>query len=295
MKLFNLGSINIDKVYNLPHLVTAGETIATTDYKLGLGGKGANQSIAAAAGGAEVIHIGAINRADLVWREKIASRGVLIDKIELRDEPTGHAVVMVDQQSGENQIVIFGGTNLLISHDMIDSALDDAKPGDWALTQNETNAVSYFFERASSLDLKLCYSAAPFEAERVKKLLPLTDLLVVNEGEAAALAAELGTAPCDWNIPHLVITLGSKGAKYLGLEGEWETPAPKVDAIDTTGAGDTFLGFMLAALCQNKSMRDAMDLAIAAASLQVTRAGAADAIPNFNEVEAVLLNKEVAK
>lgn len=288
MKLFNLGSINIDKVYRLPHLVTAGETIATTDYKLGLGGKGANQSIAAAAGGAEVIHIGAINREDLVWREKMASRGVSTNHIELRDEPTGHGIVMVDEQSGENQIVIFGGTNLLISHELIDNALDDAKPGDWALTQNETNAVSYFFERASSLGLKLCYSAAPFEAERVKKLLPLTDLLVVNEGEAAALAAELGTEPSDWNLPHLVITLGSKGAKYLGLEGEWETPAPKVDAIDTTGAGDTFLGFMLAALCQNKSMRSAMDLAIAAASLQVTRAGAADAIPKLSEVEAVL-------
>lgn len=284
MAIFNLGSINIDHVYRLPHLITAGETLAAADYTVGLGGKGTNQSIAAASGGGQVFHIGALNKSDESWREQIANRGIGTDHIELKMSPTGHAIVMVDQKTAENQIIILPGTNGEISHKQIDQALEQAQETDWVLTQNETNAVEYFFEMAAKKGLKRCYSAAPFDAEKVLSLLPLTNILVVNQGEADALKALLNKDPKDWDLEHLVITLGSKGAQYFGVEGEWTVEAPKVDAIDTTGAGDTFLGFLLAGIDNHRGIKESMQLAIAAASLQVTRAGAADAIPSLDEV-----------
>ena len=284
MKIYNLGSINIDHIYRLPHLVSAGETISARSYQIGLGGKGANQSIAAARAGGAVCHIGALNQTETHWKDQIAEKGVNVDHIAALEAPTGHAIVMVDQNSGENQIVIYPGCNEQISEHQIDAALAQAGEGDWVLTQNETNGSDYLFKKAGEKGLKRCYSAAPFDAEQVKALLPLTDLLVVNEGEAAALEKALGRPPEAWAVEHLVITLGAQGARYLGSQGEFQLPAPRVDAVDTTGAGDTFLGFLLTGLCQHRSICDAMTLALAAASLQVTHAGAADAIPTEQAV-----------
>lgn len=199
-------------------------------------------------------------------------------------QTSGSAIVMVDERSGENQIVLNPSCNHKISHEQIDSALAQAGIGDWALTQNETNNVAYFLTQAKAQGLKVCYSAAPFVAATAVELLPLADLLVVNEIEAQALAGALNCAIDEIPVAHLLITLGASGARYIGEEGDWQIPSPKVQAVDTTGAGDTFLGFALAALTQQQSMRDAMQLAVHAAALQVTRKGTADAIPSLNEV-----------
>ena len=284
MTIFNLGSINVDYFYHLPHLVTAGETIAARALTIGLGGKGVNQSIAIGRAGGDVWHIGAMGKANADYRDVIAEAGVKTDLIEMLDMPSGHAIVMVEDKSAENQIVIMPAANHHIADAQIDAALQKAKPGDWALTQNETLVGPGFLKQAKQSGLKICFSAAPFVAETAIDLLPLAELLVVNEGEAAALSSHLGKDKTELGLPHLVITYGAKGAEYIGLDGHFHVDSPKVVPVNTTGAGDTYLGYLLASIDAGEDMQSAMNAAAQAAAIQVTREGAADAIPMASEL-----------
>lgn len=285
MRVYNLGSINIDHIYRLSHLPQPGETLLATDYLCCLGGKGANQSLALALGGAKVVHIGRMAAKDRLLIQPLLDAGVNVEHVVDDASSTASAVVLVNEANGENQIVINPGANQKISEAQVLTALKDASRGDWALTQNETNQVHFFLQQAKSRGLRICYSAAPFVAETAVQLLPLVELLVVNEIEAQALAETLGVELDQIPVPHLIITLGAMGARYIGVEGNWQLGAPKVQAIDTTGAGDTFLGFMLAALTQGLTMRDAIQQGLFAGALQVTRKGTAEAIPTRTEVD----------
>ena len=187
MAIFNLGSINLDYFYRLPHLVSAGETLAAVGYDIFLGGKGANQSVALSKAGAHVSHIGAFGKRDEHYLREMREAGVNLNNIALLETESGHAVVMVDNKTGENQIVLSGSANNKISKKQIESVLSNAKTTDWALAQNETSLVHEFLVSAKEKGLKICYSAAPFVAKQTASLLPFTDLLVVNEGEANAL------------------------------------------------------------------------------------------------------------
>ena len=288
MTIYNLGSINLDYFYRLPHLVSAGETLSATEYRIALGGKGANQSVALAKAGADVFHIGAFGRKDLIFLDEMSDVGVNIKNVALLETESGHAIVMVDSKTGENQIVLSGSANYQISEKQIISALANAKETDWALAQNETCLVYEFLLRARKKGLKICYSAAPFVAEQTASLLHLTDLLVVNEGEADALTKFTNKDIQALGLPNLVITLGSKGARYIGNEGDFFVSPFNVNAIDTTGAGDTFLGYLLASLGQGSTMMQAMRYGSAAASLQITKPGALAAIPTIKEVKHFL-------
>lgn len=286
MTIFSLGSINVDYFYTMPHLVQAGETIAARELTIGLGGKGINQSIAIGRAGGDVWHIGALGKSNADYCDVIAEAGVKIDYISLLDTPSGHAIVMVEETSAENQIVIMPAANHQITQEQIDGALGHAKANDWALTQNETVIGPSFLRQAKEAGLKICYSAAPFVAEITADLLPISDLLVVNEGEAASLSAHLGKDKSELGVPHLIITRGADGAEYCGDDGTFHIPAPNVQAVNTTGAGDTYLGYLLASLDAGMDMQSAMRRAASAAAIQVTRAGAADAIPLADEVDA---------
>ncbi|MFS4438414.1 ribokinase [Paracoccaceae bacterium GXU_MW_L88] len=283
MAIWNLGSVNIDHVYTLPHFPAPGETLSSTGYDSGLGGKGANQSVAAAQAGAKVWHMGAIGHDGLWAREVLELKGVDLEHLEIVDVPTGHAVIYVDG-SGENSIVIFPGANHAVSVE----ALDKASPEDWLLLQNETTLVTEAAKAAKDAGLKVAYVAAPFEAEAAQAVLPHVDLLMVNEGEAAALAEAVGKDPLDLPVPMLLITYGAKGATFRGPEGSIETPAFHVKPVDTTGAGDTFSGYFLAALDLGAAPAEALRRASAAAALQVTRHGAVEAIPSAAEVDDFL-------
>ena len=290
MAIFNLGSINVDYFYTLPHLVQAGETIAASGMSEGLGGKGVNQSVAIGRAGGDVWHIGTMGKANADYLDIISAAGVHTDHIRLIDAPSGHAIVMVDEQSAENQIVIVPAANHQIAPEQISDALAQARAGDWVVTQNETLMAERFLQEAKQAGLRICYSAAPFVAEITATLLPLADLLVVNEGEAASLSAMVGTSYEALGLPHLIITYGAKGAEYIGEAGRFHVPAPSVKAVNTTGAGDTYLGYILAGLDAGLDMKSAMHRAAAAAAIQVTRPGAADAIPTKDEVEAMLVS-----
>ena len=284
MTVFNLGSINLDYFYKTPHLPKAGETLAALDFTMGLGGKGANQSIALARGGADVVHIGQIHKDDAKAIAPLKDAGVNLDHLLLADVATGHAIVVIDVASGENQILLMQGANIAITEQMVSAALADAKETDWALSQNETSMNDTFLRQAKAKGLKICYSAAPFIKEQVLSLMPIVDLLVVNEGEAQEIESALGKAPQAWGIAHVIVTKGAQGADYFGKEGHVFQPSHKVKAVDTTGAGDTYLGFLLAQLSQGASMKQAMAIASKAASVQVTRFGTSDAIPLLDEL-----------
>ena len=191
MTIFNLGSINIDLIYRVTHFPAPGETMTTLEHERMLGGKGANQSIALARAGADIRHIGATRAEDGWLRAEMRRAGVDISGVQNSDLATGHAIVTVSAD-GENQIMLYPGANHTIDMARASEALAKAGPADWALLQNETNGAGEFVAAARERGMKIAYSAAPFDAELTASLLPQTDLLVVNEGEAAALSDMLG-------------------------------------------------------------------------------------------------------
>lgn len=287
MAVWNLGSINIDNVYRLSHLPEAGETIHATGYVQGLGGKGANMSVAIARAAARVTHIGAVGPEGGWTVDRLLEYGVDTRRIAtLTDHATGHANISVDE-TGENQIVVFPGANRAITKDMVGAALSDAAAGDILVMQNETNCQEYAARMARTLGLQVVYAAAPFNAEAVAKVLPFTDLLVLNEVEAGQLSRALQRDLGDLGVPSIVVTLGADGSKWLDVSAGTEThmPAIPVTPVDTTGAGDTFTGYLVAGLDRGLPMLQALSLATQAGALMVTRNGTADVIPDLKDIE----------
>ncbi|MDP4034394.1 MAG: ribokinase [Pseudorhodobacter sp.] len=284
MAVYNLGSINIDHVYRVPHLPAAGETLAATGYAMGLGGKGANQSVAAARAGARTLHIGAVGPEGAWAREALAAYGVDVSHVLRSTKPTGHAIINVDP-AAENSIVIYPGANQTLAAAAIGTALAGAGAADILLLQNETSGTVEAARLAAALGLRVIYSAAPFDLAAVRAVLPHVSLLVMNEIEAAQLRAGLGRMP-DMDV---IVTKGARGAEWISAGSEpLFTPSFTVIPVDTTGAGDCFIGTLAAALDAWLAPRPAMHRAAAAAALQVTRHGAAQAMPSAAEVDAFL-------
>ena len=285
-RVWCMGSINVDMFYDVPHIPAPGETLASTNHSVGLGGKGVNQSVASARAGATVNHIGAVGDGAEWIFERLSSFGVNTDHISISKEPTGHAIISV-ADDGENAIVILAGANGAIEKSEIRSALEEAEPGDILLMQNETNMQEEAALFAKDLGLRTFYSAAPFDSNAVKKVLPMIDTLLLNEIEAEQLQDALQQSLFSLDVPHIVVTLGGDGARWIDTTNHdsFDIPAIKVTPIDTTGAGDTFAGYLAAALSKGVVPRDAMRLANKAAALKVTRKGTADAIPSLSEVE----------
>lgn len=289
MTIFNLGSINADHFYRLAHLPAPGETLAALDHSRGLGGKGANQSVAAARAGAAVRHIGAVG-ADGGWMvAKLRDAGVDCARVAELPGASGRAIINVDA-AGENAIVIYPGANREIPLAEVTEALRDAQEDDWFLLQNETSLQVEAARIAQEQGLSVAYSAAPFDAATVMAVLPYLTLLIVNEVEAAQLCSALGVTLADLPVPHVVVTLGARGAQWHDPRAGEEhfVPAFAVKAIDTTAAGDTFAGYLVAGLAEGLPAVGAMRLAAAASALKVTRAGTAEVIPARDEVNAFL-------
>ena len=286
MAVFNLGSINIDHFYGVDHLPKPGETLTANSYSRDVGGKGANQSIAVAWAGGLVHHIGAVG-IDGDWvLEKLEALGISTSLIARLDCPTGHAIINVEP-GGENAIVVHGSANTALGPSQVLAGLNGSRPGDFLLLQNETNLVQYAAEQARLRGLQVVYSAAPFASKAVAGMLPLIDILALNQGEAAQLTSA-GIGGNELSEIGVLVTKGSKGAEFRRGGVSISVAAHKVSAVDSTGAGDTFLGFFAAGLDGGMSVENAMRQAAAAAAIQVTRHGTATAIPTLAEVTAFL-------
>jgi len=286
LTLYNLGSINADLFYHLPHLPQPGETLAASDFTRGLGGKGANMSVAAARAAARVVHIGAVG-SDGAWAsEQLLEYGVDTRHIAKVDAATGHAIIMVDE-AGENSIILHPGANHAISESALGTALSEASTGDTLLMQNETLLQPKAAKMAKDLGLRVTYAPAPFSEEAVKQLVGLIDMIVLNAVELAQLkSAGLGIESLGVNT--LIVTQGAEGGEVYRWSNGFTVEgfsAPNVKAVDTTGAGDTFTGYLLAALDRGQPLMQAINLATKAAALMVTRHGTADVIPDLKDVQ----------
>lgn len=293
MAVINIGSINIDHVYQVAHFVQPGETIGSNGYQQLLGGKGANQSIALAKAGNEVKHLGRLHESDASFKQAMIKYGVDCRYVKCSDSASGHAIIQVTE-AGENAIVLFGGANHELALKDIQNAINDAAESDWVLLQNETNGIADAIHYAKESGIKVAFNPAPM-TESVKQL-PLSsiDLLVVNEVEAAEIVGseELSTIETYFreHMPdsEVIITLGKSGVLMLKSNESIKVDAFVVDAVDTTAAGDTFIGYFLSSYSKGLSAKDALIRATAASALTVTKAGAAQAIPTADEVDAFL-------
>lgn len=284
MAIWNLGSINVDTVFSLPHMPSPGETLSSTARNVFLGGKGTNMSVAAARASAIVHHIGAVGD-DGEWTvDRLMEYGVDTRFIARVDEDTAQAMIMVDPK-GENIVILHPGANVAIPQAILQEAMAEAQTGDWLLIQNETNLQRTAATLGKQMGLQVAYAAAPFDADRVKAVLPYLNLLFLNAVEAAQLEQATGKRPQDLGVRDVIITLGGDGADWFGPEGHRHFDAVPVTPVDTTGAGDTFTGYVLAGLDRGHPMAQAINLATRAAALMVTRHGTADVIPDLKELE----------
>lgn len=293
MTVYNIGSINVDHLYEVDHFVRPGETMHSSSYQLLLGGKGCNQSIALARAQAEVKHVGAINKSDQHILRELSEYGVNTDEIAQLDEVTGHAIIQLTP-AAENSIILHAGANHCLIEARIKKVLRDAKKDDWILLQNETNLVAETLEWAQQSGAQVAFNPAPMDANLTRKVLPFIDLLIVNEVEAMDLAntdsIEEATQILPQQYPELAVmmTLGKDGVRYFSKQEDVRVEAFKVEAKDTTAAGDTFIGFCLAELQRGADIEQAMRTACAASAIAVTRMGAAPSIPTLDEVNDFL-------
>jgi ribokinase len=290
MKIINFGSLNIDHVYRVDHIARPGETVASLDYSLFAGGKGANQSIAIARAGGTVLHAGKIGYEGLWMVENMKKDGVDTSNIIVSERPTGHAIIQVDKK-GQNSIVIYGGTNKEITTDEIDEILGKSGPDDLVLVQNEISNIAYIIEQAGKSGIQVCINPAPMGAEVFNYPLQYVSMFIINESEGEALT---GTSVPEMIIEHMlrkypgtriILTRGARGAMYADAQERLSVGAFTVDVVDSTGAGDTFIGYFLTGLQEGKGASECLEMGSRAASISVTRKGAAASIPLRAELD----------
>ncbi len=294
MKVLNFGSLNLDYVYDVDHMVTPGETLTSEQRSVFCGGKGLNQSIALAKAGAEVYHAGQIGPEGEVLLEAMSEHGVKTHLVRKTDIPTGHAVIQVDR-SGQNCILLFGGANRAMTTEYIDEVLAGFDRGDVLVLQNEVNLMDYVIDAAYEKGMIIVLNPSPYDSRLEMCDLGKISIFLMNEVEGGQIAgvseseAILDAVMEKYPAAKIVLTLGSEGSVYRDAYREVRQGIYKVEAVDTTAAGDTFTGYFIAALLEGKDVSDALNLAAKASAIAVTRKGAAPSIPMRNEVEATTL------
>jgi ribokinase len=292
MKALVFGSLNIDLIFSVDHTVLPGETIGSTGLEKSAGGKGANQAAALAKAGMETAMAGKIGEDGRFLLDLLASYGVDTSRVVVDKEATGQALIQLDKK-GQNAIVLYPGGNHRITEEDADRALEDFGKGDIIVLQNEILLTAGIMKKARSRGLTVCLNPSPYNESAEKFPLELADLLFVNEIEGAALASLAAETPAPEILERLagrfpeseiILTAGREGAYYGYKETREKGNIVDLPVADTTGAGDTFTGYYIAARAKNYSVRDALGFACKAASIAVSRKGAMASIPFKNEV-----------
>lgn len=293
MKFLVFGSLNIDKVYMLDKLPEKGETLSCGSYEIHVGGKGLNQAVSLSKAGADVYIAGCIGKDGQFLADFLKKSGVNTSLLEYSDGFTGHAVIEVDSD-GQNQMILFKGANHEITPDYCDRVLENFGKGDLVLMQYETSCVEYMIEKAHAKGLKVAFNPSPFTKELVDFDYSKIDYLILNESEGQSITGTDDIQAVVNELLHnlsngtVILTLGGDGAIYADGETLEKVPAFKVNAVDTTGAGDTFTGYCLTALCKGLAPHEALRTASAASALVVMKSGAAETIPEQSQVDNFL-------
>ena len=290
MKVLSFGSLNIDYVYHVDHIVNKGETLSSTSLDVIAGGKGLNQSIALAKAGAEVYHAGKIGEEGTFLLDWCNENGVNTKWVGIEpDTKTGHAIIQVDEHA-ENCIVLFGGSNQKQTKEQIDETMEAFEKGDVLLLQNEINHLPYLIDKAYEKEMMIILNPSPMNEKIFECDLKKVSLFLLNavEGEQISgvkdekeMCAMLREKYAD---AKFVLTLGSKGAYYFDQNEICFQESFKVDAVDTTAAGDTFTGYFVAEMLNGSPVERALKVAAKAASIAVSRKGASISIPKREEV-----------
>lgn len=291
-KIFILGSLNMDLVIRAPYMPVAGETISGSDFIMNPGGKGANQAAACGKLGGAPIMSGCVGN-DLFGEELLStlkSHGVDVSHIRRTEGSSGIAVIVLAE--GDNRIIVDAGANALVSHDDIESLLSEASRGDIFLTQleNPSEAVGYALKRAKEKGLYTVLNPAPWN-DGIKPYLSYVDMITPNETE---LELASGDSDIDGGLAKLralgietvIVTLGSRGYRIYDGKRDLHGSSIKVDVVDTTAAGDTFSGVLVAELARGVELESAAAFASKCASIACTRHGAIRSVPERHEVEA---------
>lgn len=295
MKVLNFGSLNLDFVYSVDHVVIGGETLASDHLSINCGGKGLNQSIALAKAGVNVYHAGKVGSDGDMLVQLLKTNGVNTDFIRLSQLRSGNAIIQVDK-CGQNSILLYGGANRDIDPDMISCVLASFSRGDYLLLQNEINHLEAIMEQAYKLGMKIILNPSPADASLHQLPLEYVSLFVLNEIEGHILSGQ--SAPEDMikvlcnNFPDsaVLLTLGEKGSCYRDQSGTYLQDIFRTQAVDTTAAGDTFTGYFIAGLIHGLTIPQTLRQASMASSIAVSRMGAAPSIPYRSEVITGLEN-----
>lgn len=276
-----VGSINADLTFAVNTLPRPGQTVLASSLTSAPGGKGGNQAVAAARGGADVALVAAVgdDAASDLLRRHLRENGVAADAVTSVPGPSGSAAILVDAV-GENSIVVAPGANARLEVDSA-AARSAIVWSEVVLIQLEipvTTAIATAkLARAAGAVVMLNASPPGTAAHQLLALSELVDVVVVNESEAAEW---------HWPVKHLVITRGSRGASYLGSDERFDVPAPSVRAVDTAGAGDVFAGVLAAGWMSGHE--SALRRACAAGALATLVRGAGRCAPSAADIDALL-------
>lgn len=292
MRILNYGSINMDLVFSVPHIVVPGETLSSTAMVRSAGGKGANQSVAIAKAGVPVYHAGVVGPDGLWLIELLQKYGVDTTFLQQYDGPTGQAFIQLSAE-GQNCIVLFPGGNHQITKEAVDKTLEQFDKGDILLLQNEINQTPYLIQKAYEKGLQVWFNPAPFSEAVRSYPVELCSVIAVNEIEGMELA-QLNTDASFKEIlealvkrfpkSEIILTIGKDGVLYGFGDIRLKADIIDVPVVDTTGAGDTFIGYFLASRIRGYSSAECLSYACKASSLKVSKHGAMDAMPVWDEV-----------
>lgn len=298
-KVTVFGSFVVDLMGRTPHLPVPGETVKGSMFKMGPGGKGFNQGVAAHKAGADVTMVTKLGKDSFanVALDAMKELNMKQDHVFVtEDAETGCALILVDENTSQNEIVVLLGACNTITDDEVDSLTDVLKDSEYLLTQLETNvsAANRVIDIAHKNDTKVILNTAPVQPiddEVLKKVY----LITPNEVEAEILTGipvdskENADKAADWffekGVENVLITLGGRGVYIATKEKREIIPAYHVEAIDTTGAGDAFNGGLVAALSEGKDLWEAAAFANALAAIAVQRLGTTPAMPTREEIE----------
>ncbi|MDR0583053.1 MAG: ribokinase [Treponema sp.] len=297
MKVLVYGSLNIDLIFSVDHVVRPGETISGKSLTKSAGGKGANQAAALAKAGLRVYAAGKIGADGRFLTGLLQSYGVNTEGIVEYKGDTGQAIIQLDKNR-QNSIIVYSGGNGAITTEEITRTLAGFGPGDCILLQNEIVLLKEAITGAKRRGLAVYFNPSPYDRSIEELPLDMVDMFFVNEIEGAALAAppEPGKDGADtppeildrlvnrFPDAEIILTVGEKGAYYGRGEIREKADAPDVEVADTVGAGDTFTGYFIAARARRFPVSRALAAACKAAAISVSRPGAMEAIPLAGEV-----------
>ncbi len=296
MKVLCFGSLNIDYTYKVPHFVKKGETLASERLQVFGGGKGLNQSVALAKAGTEVYHAGSIGQDGMFLLDMLKDAGANTDFVKILDTVrTGNAIIQNDK-SGDNCIILYGGANQAITREQVDEVMAHFESGDYLVLQNEINELGYIVEKAHEKGMTIVLNPSPMNEKILALPLDVINYFILNEVEAAQILGKEDKGEESWEqiaddllkkFPQatIVLTMGSEGSVFKNQKETVCQSIYKVQAVDTTAAGDTFSGYFIGGILSGLSAKEAMDQASKASAIAVTRKGAAPSIPLLAEVQ----------